>query len=176
MRNLALILAAVTPLMLSSSLLAFEPDTQDELQLDVAKAILDIQKADPGIMKFFDGAAGYAVFPRVGKGGMGVGGAYGKGLMIVDDKAVGKTSLSQLTVGLRLWEWLYLSHSHEMLYLISDIELIDYGAVLHRHPQVCSIEGKTDWIVACYVAITIGYVFDIVFTFYLGCRIKLVKF
>jgi lipid-binding SYLF domain-containing protein len=107
MRNLALFLTAVSSLILASSLLAFEPDTQDELQLDVAKAILDIQKADPGIMKFFDGAAGYAVFPKVGKGGMGVGGAYGKGLMIVDDTAVGKTSLSQLTVGFQLGGQVY---------------------------------------------------------------------
>jgi hypothetical protein len=50
---------------------AFEPDTSDEMQLDVAKAILDVKKSDPGIQKFFDGSAGYAVFPTVGKGGQG---------------------------------------------------------------------------------------------------------
>ncbi len=77
--------------MFASTLWAFEPDTSDELQLDVARAIIDIKKADPGIEKFFDGAAGYAVIPKVGKGGIGVGGAYGKGLVIVGDKAVGRT-------------------------------------------------------------------------------------
>lgn len=86
---------------------AFEPDTGDEMQLSVAKAILDVKKADPGMQKFFDGAAGYAVFPNVGKAGIGIGGAHGKGLVIVGDKAVGKTSLSQATIGLQLGGQVY---------------------------------------------------------------------
>ena len=90
-----------------AALWAFEPDTSDEMQLAVAKAILDVKKADPGMEKFFDGAAGYAVFPKVGKGGMGIGGAYGKGLVIVNDKAIGRTSLSQVTVGLQLGGQVY---------------------------------------------------------------------
>ena len=86
---------------------AFEPDTSDEMQLAVAKAILDVEKADPGMKKFFEGAAGYAVFPSVGKGGLVVGGAHGKGLVIVGEKAVGKTSLSQATVGLQIGGQVY---------------------------------------------------------------------
>jgi lipid-binding SYLF domain-containing protein len=42
------------------------------------------------------------VFPSVGKGAIGIGGAHGKGLVIVDDKVIGKTSLSQVTIGLSL--------------------------------------------------------------------------
>ena len=57
--------------------------------------------------KFFEGAAGYAVFPKVGKGGIGIGGAHGKGLVIVNDNAVGNTSLSQVTVGLQLGGQVY---------------------------------------------------------------------
>lgn len=86
---------------------AFEPDTSDEMQLSVAKAILDVKKVDPGMKKFFDGSAGYAVFPSVGKAGIGIGGAHGKGLVIVGDKAVGKTSLSQATIGLQLGGQVY---------------------------------------------------------------------
>jgi lipid-binding SYLF domain-containing protein len=107
MRKTALLLAVLFSLVFSSALWAFEPDTKDELQLDVAKAILDIKKADPGIERFFNEAAGYAVFPKVGKGGMGVGGAYGKGLVIVKEKAVGRTSLSQVTVGFQLGGQVY---------------------------------------------------------------------
>jgi len=33
-----------------------------------------MKKADPGLSKFFDKAAGYAVFPDIGKGGFIVGG------------------------------------------------------------------------------------------------------
>jgi len=52
--------------------------------------------------KFFDGAVGYAVFPSVGKGAVGIGGAAGSGELIVGGKAIGKTKLSQITVGLQL--------------------------------------------------------------------------
>jgi lipid-binding SYLF domain-containing protein len=100
--SLALVLFLV-----SSPVWAFEPDTSDSLQLDVAKAILDVKKTDPSIEKFFDSSAGYAVFPKVGKAGIGVGGAYGKGLVIVNDKVVGRTSLSQVTVGFQLGGQVY---------------------------------------------------------------------
>lgn len=91
----------------STALLAFDPDPNDEMQLSVAKAILDVKKSDPGIDKFFKESAGYAVFPNVGKGGIGIGGAHGKGLVIVNDKPVGKTSLSQVTIGLQLGGQVY---------------------------------------------------------------------
>jgi lipid-binding SYLF domain-containing protein len=102
MRKSALITAVLFFLAYPAVLWAFEPDTSSEIQLDVAKAIIEVKKSDPGIQKFFDEAAGYAVFPTVGKGAIGIGGAHGKGLVIVNDKAIGKTSLSQVTVGLSL--------------------------------------------------------------------------
>jgi hypothetical protein len=102
MRKLALLTAVLFFLTSPAVLWAFEPDTSNEMQLDAARAILDVKKNDPGIQKFFDGSAGYAVFPSVGKGAIGVGGAHGKGLVIVDDKVIGKTSLSQITIGLSL--------------------------------------------------------------------------
>ena len=107
MRKTLLSFMAFVLLVSSSSLLAFEPDTSDTLQLDVAKAIIDLKAKDPGMAKFFDGAAGYAVFPKVGKGGIGIGGAHGKGLVIVGDKAVGRTSLSQVTIGFQLGGQVY---------------------------------------------------------------------
>ncbi len=107
MRKAALSFMAIVLLVSTASMWAFEPDTSDELQLSVAKAILDLQKKDPGMEKFFDGSAGYAVFPKVGKGGIGIGGAHGKGLVIVNDKAVGKSSLSQVTIGFQLGGQVY---------------------------------------------------------------------
>ena len=70
--------------------------------LNVARAINDVKKADPGIETFFENAAGYAVYPSVGKGGLVVGGAYGKGLVIVNQQADGYTTMSQATVGLQI--------------------------------------------------------------------------
>jgi lipid-binding SYLF domain-containing protein len=51
---------------------------------------------------FFNTAYGYAVFPTIGKGGIGVGGAHGKGRVYAQGRHVGNTSMTQLTVGLQL--------------------------------------------------------------------------
>jgi lipid-binding SYLF domain-containing protein len=51
---------------------------------------------------FFNNSYGYAVFPTIGKGGIGVGGAYGKGRVYVGGKHVGNTSMSQLSIGFQL--------------------------------------------------------------------------
>ena len=48
---------------------------------------------------FFKNSYGYALFPSIGKGGVGVGGAYGKGRVYAQGKHVGDTSVAQLTVG-----------------------------------------------------------------------------
>ena len=102
MRIFLTALLSLAALGMTGPLMAFEPDKNDTLQLDVARAIVNIKKADPGIETFFENAAGYAVFPSIGKGGVIVGGAYGKGLVIVDDKVDGNTSMTQATVGLQL--------------------------------------------------------------------------
>jgi len=107
MRKILISFTALALLATAVTVSAFEPDTSDKMQLSVAKAILDIKAADPGIQKFFDESAGYAVFPSVGKGGVGIGGAHGNGLVITNDQAVGKTSLSQVSIGLQLGGQVY---------------------------------------------------------------------
>ena len=52
--------------------------------------------------EFFSKSYGYALFPSIGKGGVGIGGAFGKGRVYVKGKVVGDTSMSQLTAGLQL--------------------------------------------------------------------------
>ena len=52
--------------------------------------------------KFFQKAYGYAVFPTIGKGGIGIGGAHGKGRVYAHGKYVGDTSMTQITVGAQL--------------------------------------------------------------------------
>jgi lipid-binding SYLF domain-containing protein len=48
---------------------------------------------------FFDKSYGYALFPSVGKAGLGIGGAYGKGRVYAGGEWVGDTSMSQLSIG-----------------------------------------------------------------------------
>jgi lipid-binding SYLF domain-containing protein len=49
----------------------------------------------------FKTAYGYAVFPTVGKGGVGIGGAYGEGRVYEKGKYVGDVSMVQITAGLQ---------------------------------------------------------------------------
>ena len=51
---------------------------------------------------FFKSAYGYAVFPTVGKGGFGIGGAYGKGRVYRQGAYIGDASMAQVTIGLQL--------------------------------------------------------------------------
>lgn len=51
---------------------------------------------------YFDSAYGYAVFPTIGKGGAGVGGALGKGYVYERGKLVGESTMVQLSAGLQL--------------------------------------------------------------------------
>src|ERR1700751_4791989 len=52
--------------------------------------------------KFFATSYGYAVFPTIGKGGIGVGGAFGKGRVYARGKYVGDTRMTQGTLGVQL--------------------------------------------------------------------------
>jgi len=52
--------------------------------------------------QFFGKSYGYAVFPNVGKGGMGFGGAYGKGQVYAGGALVGRTSMTQVSFGAQL--------------------------------------------------------------------------
>lgn len=48
---------------------------------------------------FFSNSYGYAVFPTIGKAGLGIGGAYGEGRVYDHGKHVGDTKMTQLSVG-----------------------------------------------------------------------------
>ena len=48
---------------------------------------------------FFNHAYGYAVFPKVGKGGLVVGGAHGDGKVFAQGKHIGNTSMTQVSIG-----------------------------------------------------------------------------
>ena len=72
---------------------------RESLDAEAGAAIQSAKSTDPGLQKFFDTAAGYAVFPKVGKAAWIVGGAYGKGMLYEHGQPVGYCSLTQASVG-----------------------------------------------------------------------------
>jgi lipid-binding SYLF domain-containing protein len=50
---------------------------------------------------FFKNSYGYAVFPTIGKAGLGVGAAHGNGRAFVQGKHVGDVTMNQVSVGLQ---------------------------------------------------------------------------
>jgi len=52
--------------------------------------------------KFFANAYGYAVFPTIGKGAIGIGGAHGNGRVYQQGKYIGDSTMNQLSIGFQL--------------------------------------------------------------------------
>lgn len=57
--------------------------------------------------EYFKSAYGYAIFPNVGKGGIGIGGAYGKGRVYEQGQYVGDSSVAQVSIGFQLGGQVY---------------------------------------------------------------------
>src|SRR5881394_727672 len=71
-------------------------DTETEnLRNETQQAVASFKKTDTSLTKFFDDSAGYAVFPNVGKGGLVVGGAHGKGLVYEKNNLIGQATMTQ---------------------------------------------------------------------------------
>ena len=70
-------------------------------------ATINMFKGNPTVSPLFDSAYGYAVFPTIGKGGIGIGAAHGTGQTYVGDKVTGTVSMTQVSIGLQLGGQVY---------------------------------------------------------------------
>lgn len=66
------------------------------------EAIDSALAGDAGLERFFDTAAGYAVFPKIGKGGFIIGGSAGDGVVYQNDRVIGYTSISSGSIGAQI--------------------------------------------------------------------------
>lgn len=62
---------------------------------------IDVFKKADAVKPFFDNCYGYAVFPTIGKGGVGIGGAYGSGQVYAQGVPTGTAKLFKATIGLQ---------------------------------------------------------------------------
>ena len=98
----SLIHAAATLLMLAGLAMpasVFAQDKDAKLMDDSKEAKSSFIKADSLMQHLFDNSTGYVIFPNVGKGAIGVGGAAGNGILYEGGKAVGRASMKQVNVG-----------------------------------------------------------------------------
>lgn len=81
-------------LLLATMLLAATPAVADKYSETV-----DLFKNAGESGSFFAKSYGYAVFPTIGKAGLGIGGAYGEGRVYEQGKYVGDAKMTQLSIG-----------------------------------------------------------------------------
>lgn len=72
-----------------------------ELVEDSKAALETMMDQTPKLQTFYDKAYAYAVFPKITKGGIGVGGAMGNGVVYQDKVLVASSKLRQATFGIQ---------------------------------------------------------------------------
>jgi lipid-binding SYLF domain-containing protein len=101
MKKLTGMILAIAIASVSATAFGWDPGEAAEQEAKAQEAIAALKEKDPSIQRFFDAAAGYVVIPTVGKGGIGIGGARGKGLLYENGEATAVVTLTQLTIGLQ---------------------------------------------------------------------------
>ena len=76
-----------------------EPAARVELQADAEQTLAELKQADASLDEVLDDAAGFAVFPTIGKGGLIIGGGYGRGTLFEDGRVSGYTDMTQAAIG-----------------------------------------------------------------------------
>ena len=77
----------------------FPKDTK--LQNEVKEALTEFAKSNPEVESHLHKAYGFAFYPKITKGGLGIGGAGGKGLVFDNKTVIGESKLAQATFGLQ---------------------------------------------------------------------------
>lgn len=100
MKNLNSICVIVIICVLNTTLLFGQTTAKkNKIIADSQTAKTEFIKSDPLMKALFDKAYGYVIFPNVGKGGFGIGGAAGNGVVYEQNKRIGMAKLSQVSIG-----------------------------------------------------------------------------
>jgi len=99
----------------------WEADATDKTQTKAADAIAKFRERIPRTEQYFEQAYGYAILPSVTRVGFGFGGAYGKGIVIEGDIAIGTTKFFQFTSGIQAG-----AKNFSMIVFFKDKEALDY--------------------------------------------------
>jgi lipid-binding SYLF domain-containing protein len=72
---------------------------ENKLMEDSKTAKAEFIKTDGLMESLFNDSYGYVIFPNVGKGAIGVGGAAGNGIVYEKGKAIGSARMKQVSIG-----------------------------------------------------------------------------
>lgn len=78
---------------------AFNARGAEGLRAESQEALGNFLKTDSTLQPLLDQAAGYVVFPNVGKGGLVVGAARGKGILYEKKTPTGVSTMTQASIG-----------------------------------------------------------------------------
>ena len=100
MKNVLItVLVIACALMPSMALSAWGKDESVELDKEAKVTMADLLAGDASVQKYIDLSVGYVVIPTVGKGGFGIGGARGKGVLYEGGAVTAVVTLTQLSIG-----------------------------------------------------------------------------
>jgi lipid-binding SYLF domain-containing protein len=106
MLSLAAVLLISTVVSLPVGLQA-QNSRDDKIKNDSKEAKAEFITKDGLMQSLFDNSYGYVIFPNVGKGGIGVGGAAGNGIVFENGNMIGKAKMKQVTVGFQFGGQVY---------------------------------------------------------------------
>ncbi len=75
---------------------------RDELRQQATAAMAEMSKEDPGLDELTRKAYAYALFPEIAKGGLVIGGGYGRGVVYEQGQHIGYADLSHASFGLQV--------------------------------------------------------------------------
>jgi len=99
MRKLLLSILTVSAMGWMTANAAWDPEEGAEYDAKAQVALDEFKAADSKIESFIAKSAGYVVIPTVGKGGIGIGGARGKGVLYEGGEVTAVITLTQLSFG-----------------------------------------------------------------------------
>jgi lipid-binding SYLF domain-containing protein len=69
------------------------------LEQQAQQTVDTFKQTDPSLGTFFQNSVGYAAFPTITEGAVGIGAAHGKGILYEHGRPTGEVTLSKVTVG-----------------------------------------------------------------------------
>ena len=89
----------LTTIIISSVAVAQSSSKDKKIVADAKDAKAAFIRADGQMKNLFNNAHAYVIFPNVGKGGIGIGGAAGNGAVFQNGTLIGMAKMAQVTIG-----------------------------------------------------------------------------